>query len=317
MNSRKHIILGTGVLGLGVAHRLAGLGLGLDPLLVSRRGGQAGGWPVQACDATDPVALAALLDGPTTLYVCAAPPYWRWEREFPALADGIARAVAGREVDIVLADNVYAYGPCAGAFHEGDPARPCSRKGQVRQAVAERLMAMHGHGGVRVAVVRGATFFGPGVEQSSVGQGAFLSALGGKPTYVIGDPHTAQAFTYVPDFAAAMVAVARGEHGYGQCWHAPSHSGASQFAFLDTVAGLGQHPVRVRAVGPTMMRCLGLFNPALRELVEMLYLYDTSWAFSSDLTERTFGLASTPLKTAIAHTAASVRAALQAPLPVA
>ncbi|TFW28922.1 NAD-dependent epimerase/dehydratase family protein [Massilia horti] len=307
MKSRNHVVLGTGVLGLAVARYLADQGT--TALLVNRSGTPADDWPVHACDASDPKALAKVLTRPTTLYVCAAPPYWRWESEFPLLAEGIARAVTGGDVDIILADNVYAYGPCAGAFREGDPARPCSRKGQVRQAVTERLMGLHGQPGLRVAVVRGATFFGPGVEQSSVGQAVFNSTLDGKTTWILGDPHAAQAYTYVPDFAAAMVELARHSSSFGHVWHAPSHSAASQLAFLETVSGLGEHPLKLRTVGPLMMRCLGLFNPAMRELQEMMYLYDKPWAFSSELTQSTFGIARTPFATAIANTAASARAA--------
>lgn len=305
MNQRKHLILGTGALGLSVAACLDEQGI--VPLMLNRSGGQAGKWPAVACDASDPARLAALLDQPAVLYVCAAPAYWQWTTQFPALAAGIAAAVEGKDVRIVLADNVYGYGRCDLAFREISPSQPCSRKGRVRQQVAQSLMQLDGRGRVRVAVVRAATFFGPGVEQSSVGRSVIDSALSGKPAYVIGDPHAAHAFTYVPDFAAAMVRVAAEETAFGRQWHAPSHNGASLLQFLEQVAAHGGRPVRLRAAGPWMMRLIGLFNPAMRELIEMQYLHDTPWAFSSELTERTLNIAGTPLATAIARTAQSVR----------
>jgi nucleoside-diphosphate-sugar epimerase len=300
----NHLILGSGVLGLSVATCLEERGFA--PLLLSRSGRHVGKWRTAACDARDPAQLAALLDGPTVLYVCAAPAYGQWRKEFPALAEGIAAAVAGKRVRIVLADNVYGYGQCDRAFSEGSPSQPCSGKGRVRQQVAERLMQLDGQGQIRVAVVHAATFFGPGVEQSSVGKSVFVSALSGKPTYIIGDPNTAQAFTYVPDFAAAMVRVGADETAFGRHWHAPSHSGASLREFLDQVAAHGGQPIKLRAAGPLMMRMLGVFNPAMRELKEMLYLHNKPWAFSSEVTERTLKIAGTPLATAIARTAQSV-----------
>lgn len=307
MQSRTHIVLGTGVLGQSVANCLREQGI--TPLLLNRSGKQIGSFKTIACDARDPRQLARLLKGPATLYVCSAPSYWLWEREFPALVDGIIGAIDGRDVHIVLADNVYAYGRCDSTFSEGAASAPCSRKGRVRQAVAERLMAMNGQGQVQVAVVRAATFFGPSVEQSSVGKSTFQSALSGKPTYIIGDPNTAHAFTYVPDFAATLIKVGQDASGFGRYWHAPSHNGASLLQFLESVAAHGQHKIKLRAAGPMMMRFLGMFNPAMRELIEMLYLHNTPWTFSSELTERTFKIAGTPLATAIERTAESVRRA--------
>lgn len=304
MDNFKHIILGAGVLGLGVAACLEERGV--VPLILSRSGRKAGKWPTQACDARDADQLAQWIDGPTVLYVCAAPVYWQWKQEFPKLAEGIAAAVAGKQVRIVLADNVYGYGQCRQTFVEGNPSQPCSGKGRVRHYVAERLMELDGQGRIRTAVVHAATFFGPGVEQSSVGRTVFASVLAGKPAYIIGDPRAAQAFTYVPDFAAALVRVGTDEAAFGRHWHAPSHSGASLRQFLDQVAAHGRQPVKLRVAGPLMMRVLGLFNPAMRELVEMLYLHKQPWAFSSELTEKTLKIAGTPLATAIARTVQSV-----------
>lgn len=308
MNStRKQIILGAGVLGQSVAACLAAQGIA--SLMLSRSGSAPDGCNGVACDASDATSLSALLAEPATLYLCAAPAYWLWRSEFPALVKGIVAAAAGKDLHIVFADNVYSYGHPDGPFSEASASRPCSDKGSIRQQVAAQLMALDGVGKVRVAQVRAATFFGPGVEQSSVGRSVFESALGGTATYVIGDPSTVQAFTYVPDFAATMVRVAQDGGGFGQNWHAPSHNGRTLLQFLEQIAAHGVHPVKLRAAGPLMMRMLGLFNPAMRELREMLYLHDTHWAFSSELTERTFRLAATPLATAIAQTAQSVQAA--------
>ncbi len=305
MNTRKHIVVGTGALGRNVAACLADQGI--LPTLVNRSGKSVGPWPTVSCDVSDPAALSALLIEPVTLYICSAPPYWRWKDDFPAMVEGIVQATAGRDVRIVLADNVYAYGRSETPFKEGQSARPCSRKGEVRRAVAERLMALNEKGQVRVTVVRAATFFGPWVEQSSVGRSVFETALNAKATYIIGDPKVAHAFTYVPDFAVALLRIAQEDSAFGHYWHAPSHNVASMHLFLEMVARQGRGELKIKRAGPLMMRFIGLFNPAMRELVEMQYLFDSPWGLSSALTERTFQLASTPLETAISRTAEWVR----------
>jgi nucleoside-diphosphate-sugar epimerase len=181
--------------------------------------------------------------------------------------------------------------------------------------MAERVLSLHGRYGVRATVVRAATFFGPGVAKSSVSQTAVAGALAGKIVHVPGDPGMVHAFTYVPDFAATMIEAGSRDAAFGHCWHTPSHNGRSHLDFLRQVAKPAGHEPRLRALGGVAMRCLGLFNPALDELHDMLYLYESPWAFSSALTQRTFGIASTPLAAALGQTTAALRVRQPAPSP--
>ena len=305
MTSRKHIVIGAGPLGVAVANCLAAKGQSVS--LINRSGKDVGKWKTTACDVSDPVALGALLNGPSTLYICSAPAYHRWSQEFPALINGIVQAAAGRDLHIVLADNLYAYGRSTQPFTESQAAAPCSRKGEVRHKVAQQLMALNGQGAVRVTMMRAATFFGPDVEQSSVGKTVFASALAGKGTYVIGKPELAHAFTYVPDFAAALVQIADNDAAFGHCWHAPSHNLPSFTSFLQRIADHGKKPLQIKIAGPFMMRIIGLFTPAMRELIEMLYLFDAPWSISWQHTQQCFNLPLTPLDKAISQTVASIQ----------
>lgn len=307
LEHRKQIVIGNGVLGRTVACLLAAEGM--RPTVLSRSGSRAELWDGRACDARDAAQLAAHLDRPATLYVCAAPPYWRWAEEFPPLVGGIAAACAGHVVDIVYADNLYAYGDSPPPFTEGQPYRPCSRKGEVRRAAAERLMALHGQEALRSVIVRASDFFGPGVTQSCVGRAVVERALAGKPAYLIGSPDVPHAITYVPDFARALVRLARADDAFGACWHTPSHNLPSLRSLVDAIARRGGHPGRVKVAGSLLMGLIGLFNPAMRELREMLYLFEKPCAIASDLTAGRFALRASPLDEAIDATVASVRGA--------
>lgn len=303
MEANKQVVLGNGVLGQSVA-RLLVRG-GRCPLVLSRRGDVTGNWATARCDASDPAQLAAHLERPATLYLCAAPPYMRWRDEFPRLADGIARACSGRRVDLVLADNLYAYGESATPFDERSVCRPRSNKGRIRHALAQRLMSLHGDQGVRVAIVRAADFFGPGVGQSSVGAMVVGSALAGKPTYLLGNPDLPHAITYVEDFARTLLAVAADAAAFGATWHAPSHNLASTRGLVAMLARHAGREVAIRPVGPWMMRMFGLFNRDMRELLEMRYLFEQPLAIAFEATARRFNLAATPLDQAVAATVAA------------
>ena len=54
------------------------------------------------------------------------------------------------------------------------------------------------------------------------------------------------------------------------------------------------HPVGV-PVPKLMLRALGLFNPMMRELVEMVYEFEQPFVLDSTKYESTFGKAGTPL----------------------
>lgn len=52
------------------------------------------------------------------------------------------------------------------------------------------------------------------------------------------------------------------------------------------------------------MRALGLFDPTIRELVELSYEFDEPFVLDTTKYESTFGTAGTPLSTAISATVA-------------
>ena len=73
------------------------------------------------------------------------------------------------------------YGATGGkALVESLPYAAQTRKGRVRAAMAEALLAAHQQGNVRVAIGRAADFFGPRVRVSAMAERVFPTALAGK-----------------------------------------------------------------------------------------------------------------------------------------
>jgi hypothetical protein len=60
-------------------------------------------------------------------------------------------------------------------------------------------------------------------------------------------------------------------------------------------------------VSPLMMRLAGLFIPAARASVEMMYEFTAPFVVDSSLIEREFSLSATPIPTAIERTIAWYR----------
>ena len=306
MSDTNEIVIGSGVLGRTVTRMLRAQGRRVT--LLNRSGGSLDGEPVVACDLSVPGELERHLGESARIFVCAAPAYWRWKQEFPVLIEGLRRAVKGRSADIVYADNLYAYGASDLPLSEAMPYAAATMKGRVRAGAATRLMELHGTQGVRVAIVRAADFYGPGVENSVVGLRVFRDVLAGRPAYLIGKPDVAHALTYLPDQARCMIALSAQDRAFGDSWHTPNSAAVSLRAFLGQVAEAGGSMPKVRTAGRFMLRAMGVFNPGMRELVEMLYQFERPFLVDHDKAASRFGLAATPLAVGVQETVQWVRA---------
>ncbi len=101
---------------------------------------------------------------------CAQPAYHRWPQQFPALQAGAAQAANSTGALLVVAENLYGYGPVASLLTEDLPLAASTRKRSVRAQMSSSLEAQHRSGELRFVVAQASDFFGPGVEVSAVGK---------------------------------------------------------------------------------------------------------------------------------------------------
>lgn len=300
----RNVVLGVGPIGLAVAKLLVEQG---EPVVIASRHAPSAAVPCphRAVDARDPAALAQLLpEEGGRLFVCSAPGYTAWRVEYMPMIEGIAAAVGGRRIDLIYADNMYAYGPVDGVVDERTPERAQTVKGAIRRAAARRLSELHGSAGVRVVIARAADLYGPGVVHSALGTGVFEAIAAGRPANMLGDPATRHSYTYAPDFAAALVALAATQRAWGEIWHVPNAPAQTTTAILDRVAHACGQNLRLRRAGRMLVAALGLFDPQMRELKEMLYLFERPFVVSHDKYAAAFGDGATPLDRGVAQTLA-------------
>ena len=198
------------------------------------------------------------------------------------------------------------YGDTAGRpLTENLPYAAHTRKGQVRAAMSEAALAAHRAGKVPVAIGRGSDFFGPWALGSSHGERVFYPALMGKAASFGGKLNLPHTVTYIEDFGRALVLLGERDEALGQAWHVPNdRPQITQRQFAELVfAEIGQ-PVKVSGMGKLMLAIGGLFIPAARESVEMLYEFEKPFVVDSSKFERTFGVQATPIEDAIKATVA-------------
>ncbi|MCU0491391.1 MAG: NAD-dependent epimerase/dehydratase family protein [Chloroflexaceae bacterium] len=307
MNNELHVIFGTGPLGKWTMRTL--IGLGKRVRLVNRSGKAEGipaGVELVAGDAYDVASTTRLTQGATSVYQCAQPAYHQWAGNFPRLQDAILAGAAANGAKLIVAENLYMYGePQGQPLSESTPYAAHTHKGRLRQAMTESLFAAHQRGEVRVASARGSDFFGP--DEPIQGEMVFRAALAGKRVTMLGRldmPHT---FTYVADFGRTLAILGTNDTGLGRAWHVPSAPPVPQSELVRLLQAAVGQPVKVMAASPLMVRLLGLFNPTIREMNEMMYEWMQPFVMDSSAFTKAFGLTATPLPQAVQETVAWAR----------
>ncbi|MCU0508739.1 MAG: NAD-dependent epimerase/dehydratase family protein [Anaerolineae bacterium] len=302
--SELHVVFGAGPLGRAVAEAL--LAQGREVVVVSRSGKMEqapGGVKLTNADLYDAAAVRSVAKGAAAAYQCAQPEYTEWPQKFPPLQAAIIDGLAGTGTKLVIGENLYMYGEVTGRIHEGLPYSATTRKGRVRAQMAEAALAAHREGRVPVALARGSDFFGPWVLDSLFGDRVFAPALKGKAASFAGNldaPHTA---TYIKDFGRALAVLGERDEALGRVWHVPNDCPElTQRQFGEMLFREIGAPARLAATGRLMMAVGGLFIPAARESLEMMYEFEKPFVVDSSQFERTFGMRATPIQQAIAET---------------
>jgi len=298
-----HVIFGTGALGKWTARELVRLGKPVR--MVSHSGKADARIPAEVeivqGDAYDTQHNIEITKGAAAVYQCAQPQYHEWVEKFPPMQKAILDAVSTNGLKFIVGDNLYMYGDTEGQpLVEDMPYQPHTKKGKVRAEMATAVMEAHRAGKVRAAIGRASNFFGP--DDNAVTSYAIRPALAGKAVNLLGrtdQPHT---FSYVADFGKLLATLGTREESLGQIWFTPSPAPVTQVELVQIMEDVLGRKVKYMAAGKMMMSMLGLFIPAMRESVEMLYEWDKPFIMDSSKAQKTFGLQATSLKDAMRET---------------
>jgi len=304
---RLHVVFGAGQVGRALIDRLAGLGLPVRVVSRSQPAALLDGVDWRGADATDPDAAADAASGASVVYQCLNAPYTDWPKRFPPLQQGVMAAAERHGALLVTLENVYRYGPTNGtAMTEDLPLAATTVKGRTRAAMTRELLEAADAGRVRIAIGRASDFFGAGATESSLGERVFGNAVAGKRADFIGNPDLPHTYSYIPDIAAGLAMLGTDERAAGGVWHLPGPETVTTRALLELVAGDVGHSVGVRSLPKLAVRALGLFNPTIRELVELSYEFEQPFVLDTTKFQSTFGTEGRP-PTAITATVAWYR----------
>jgi nucleoside-diphosphate-sugar epimerase len=258
-------------------------------------------------DVSDGAALSDALRGADTAVYAVGLPYTNFAQHPALMAKALEACVESGVRRLVVVSNVYVYGvPNTTPLDETHPLEPCSIKGKMRLEQEEIAFAAHRAGRIQTLVVRPADFYGPGAELSYA-HTIFESALAGKPATLLSPADTPHQFTFIPDLAPSLVSLALLDSAYGEAYNIGGPRATVRTFAREVYTQVGA-PFKTREYGKTMLRLAGIFDPLMREMVEMHYL-QTKPVIASDAKLRAIlgDAPETPLKNGIAATLAYLR----------
>jgi nucleoside-diphosphate-sugar epimerase len=231
-------------------------------------------------DAAQTLRVAAYA---THVYLCVGIPYntRAWQAEWPTVMRNTIGACEKTGARLIFVDNVYMYGaPLAVPFSENHCQNTQTRKGAVRKAVADALLAAHRSGAVRAVIGRSADFYGPGAVNTNLYQTVLKRMLTGKAPKSICPVDVGHTYAYTLDNGRALVKLALDESAYGEVWHLPVGEPVTigeVTAIVNSTLSTNLKPIVLPSpIRPVLTR----FVKPLREIKELLYQFDNPYIMS-------------------------------------
>lgn len=219
-----------------------------------------------------PASVQAASTGVETLIYMVGVNYWQFELHPELMRKTLAGAIAAGVKNIILIGTVYPYGMAkANPVREDHPREPHTFKGRMRKEQEDLLMQAHAEGRINATVLRLPDFYGPGVEASLLHRAAKAAVHGGTADMVgpIDRPHE---FVFVPDVGPVVAKLVDTSAAFGKIWNFAGSGAITQRDLVSEMERQTGAKLKLRVAGKTMLRLIGLFNPFMREMVEMNYL---------------------------------------------
>jgi nucleoside-diphosphate-sugar epimerase len=284
-------ILGSG--GIIANHIATSLPIYTDKIRLVSRNPKAisGKEELVSADLTSADQVMKAIKGSEVVYLTAGLQYSIkvWQEQWPVLMQNVIIACKENNAKLVFFDNVYSYGKVAGPMTEETPFNPCSQKGEVRAKIATMILDEVSKGSLTALIARSADFYGPETNNSFLNMMVFENLKKGKSAQLMISKNLKHTFTYTPDAGIATALLGNTASAFNQTWHLPTDPDALTGQQIVEIAAKELNvKAKIMVLPKIMIQLAGLFNPIIKESVEMLYQYDSEYNFDSGKFDKAF-----------------------------
>jgi len=217
MSNELHVVLGaSGGIGNALVRELVARGKRVRAVNRSGRADVPAGVKTVKGDVLDAASMRAVCQDAAVVYHCANVPYPEWHTKLPPMMSAIIEGAASANAKLIVADNLYMYGPVSAPMTEALPYNATGRKGKLRAQIANTLMDAHKRGKVRAAIGRASDFYGPGALKALAGEDVFRAVIAGKQAMWVGNLDVPHTLTYIEDFARGLATLGERDEALGQ-----------------------------------------------------------------------------------------------------
>lgn len=228
-----------------------------------------------AADAMKHDELVAAVQGANVIFNGLHPPYTDWKAKAVPMARNVIAAAKASGASHLFPGNVYNFGSSLPAeLKEDTPFDGDHSKARIRIEMENLFAEAASRDGVKTVILRAGDFYGTENGGSWFDQVLAKDIAKGRFTWP-GRRDIDHAWAYLPDLAAAFVAIAGklDETRAFDVYHFAGH----------TLTGARMHEAAEKAMGRPLKKgwfprfalpVAALFNPMMREINAMMYLWD-------------------------------------------
>ena len=258
---------------------------------------------VLKADIFDEEASKLAIEGATVIYNCINIPYSKWGDDLVNLTKKFIKLVSKSKAKVIIVDDLYMYGSKYDEpLREDMETLAQSKKGKIRSEIANLYLQAHKEGRINVTICRASDFYGPGVINSQMGERVISNVLQGKKVSVLFNLDAPHTFSFVDDYAKAVVSLTEHDDAFGQVWHIPAAEPITQREFLKIAYEEANKSPKISSLSGKMYNFIALFIPILKEIKELSYQFEKPFIMDHSKYKKKFGLNVTPHREAIRST---------------
>ncbi|ASK64484.1 epimerase [Virgibacillus phasianinus] len=235
------------------------------------------------------------------IFQCANVKYQEMEGKLHLLGESVMKAADILKKKIVIIDGIYVYGHQVAKGDENHPQQPHTKKGKLRVEF-EKLIFSNKWENAKALIVRLPDYYGA-TSQNSYLQPTLEGMAAHKNSIFIGNMNTPREYVYLPDAAKMIVNIAEKDNAYGENWNIPGTRLISGKEIIQIARKVTGNRKMVIPLNKSAIRLIGLFDPFIREVVEIMYLTKEGFVLSGEKYEKRIGpVPATPFEKGLEET---------------